>query len=101
MKRGGGELAQYGLPDNFIFAANNIFTRMNIHDPRHVCECDLLWFGRPKYICHPKFGEATTICIDYRLYKDFSICRFEPSWKRILKRYQQCAMKMKKWFIVG
>jgi len=93
----GEELGQWGLPDDFVFAANNLFTRMNVADPRHVCECDLLWFGKSEAMPFPKYGEAKSICLDYRLNRDFSICRFQSNWKRLFeKKWHACKAIAKK-----
>ncbi len=50
-----------------FFAANNLFTRMNLTQGMFA---NLLWFGWSEAMPFPKYGEAKSICLDCRLNRE-------------------------------
>jgi hypothetical protein len=68
------EMQHFGIPKDYLFAANNLFGRMNVADPRGVCEADLIWFGKSEMISCTEKPQGT-IPVKYILFKDFLIVR--------------------------
>lgn len=78
------ELKNLDLPNKHIFCGNNMFTRMNVADPRYVNECDLIWFCKfsSKYPVLEK--DSLLIPINYKLYFDFIIYRANTDISNII-----------------
>lgn len=79
------ELKDTLLPQRHIFTAHNLFGRMPIHDPRYICEADLLWFGNfnPLPFCVDSENlKELVVVIDYKLHRDFYLQRtdFRLKW---------------------
>lgn len=71
------ELKYNPIPKDFVLVGHSGFTRRNVIDSRYVCESDLVWFGRPEAMPHPKFDKPKSIILNYQLYRDFDLCRFD------------------------
>ena len=76
------ELKNINLPDNHIFCAHNMFTRMNVADPRYINESDLIWFCKFNTKTPLLEKDSVIIPINYKLYKDFIIQRSDNIYLR-------------------
>lgn len=69
-----------------FFAANNLFTRMNLTQGMFA---NLLWFGWSEAMPFPKYGEAKSICLDCRLNRDFLYVAFSQNKSGFLKKMER------------
>lgn len=70
------DLDNVAVPEDCLFVGNNLFGRMNVADPRFVCEWDLIWFSRPDAMQGPiEMMKMKMVPIKYQMNKDFKIKR--------------------------
>ena len=74
------DLCNVPVPFNSLFVGNNILGRMNVADPRYVCEWDLIWFSKPEALVGEiHFSNFKMVPIRYRLNEHFKIKRVDKA----------------------